>query len=78
MDLFFQAQEIDHHAEEQHGETTATTEVTITITDENDNVPKFSEDSFLAEVQENAPAGVPITVLNNIEIEVSDDDQVFI
>lgn len=71
-----QAQEIDHHSNEQYGETTATTEVTVIITDENDDVPEFTQKSYLAEVQENAPTGVPITMQNDTEIVVSDDDQV--
>ncbi|NXT17396.1 CAD23 protein, partial [Syrrhaptes paradoxus] len=36
----------------------------ISIADENDNRPLFTQSSYLAEVLENSPPGTPVTVLN--------------
>ncbi|KAM6106069.1 LOW QUALITY PROTEIN: cadherin-23 [Pterocles gutturalis] len=36
----------------------------ISIADENDNRPLFTQSSYLAEVMENSPPGTPVTVLN--------------
>ncbi|XP_069096663.1 cadherin-23-like [Pleurodeles waltl] len=36
----------------------------ISIADENDNRPLFTQGSYQAEVMENAPAGTPVTILN--------------
>jgi hypothetical protein len=52
------------------------TEVTVIITDVNDEIPTFRSDSYLAEVNENAQANTPITFLNNAVPEVFDHDQV--
>lgn len=46
------------------------------MTDENDQVPKFSEESYEAEINENAPENTPITFLNNAKNKVFDYDQV--
>ncbi|GFG38793.1 hypothetical protein Cfor_02805 [Coptotermes formosanus] len=51
------------------------TEVTVIITDVNDEIPTFRSDSYLAEVNENAQANTPITFLNNAVPEVFDHDQ---
>ena len=56
------------------GETNATTKVSIAVLDVNDNGPQFSQDVYLATVQENTPSGVPLTMSTRIEVE--DHDQV--
>ncbi|CAG5128897.1 unnamed protein product [Candidula unifasciata] len=43
------------------------TQVSITVTDVNDNPPKFTANNFTATVLENTPAGVPITTTSVIE-----------
>ncbi|KAM4702929.1 cadherin-23 [Rhinophrynus dorsalis] len=45
----------------------------VTISDENDNRPVFSQGSYQAEVMENAPAGTPITVLNGPVLALDND-----
>jgi len=54
----------------------ATTEVAISISDVNDNVPQFELDIYSAEVYRDSPAGVPLTIDSYIDIQVSDADQV--
>ncbi|XP_053381622.1 protocadherin-23-like [Mercenaria mercenaria] len=76
--LIILAQEVDLYPDDQHGSTNATADVTIIIEDENDNAPKFENDTYIAEVQENTPGNVPITLLDPVEILVSDLDQVFV
>ena len=56
------------------GETNATTKVSITVHDVNDNSPQFADTVYHASVQENTPRGVPLTVTTTIK--VSDMDQV--
>ncbi|BFZ17964.1 hypothetical protein BsWGS_21003 [Bradybaena similaris] len=45
------------------------TPVSITVTDINDNPPRFKESHYSASVQENTPKGVPVTVTSSIEVE---------
>lgn len=52
------------------------TEVTVIITDINDEIPTFRSETYLAEVNENAQANTPVTFLNNAVPEVFDHDQV--
>ncbi|BFZ03616.1 hypothetical protein BsWGS_06655 [Bradybaena similaris] len=46
----------------------SSTQVSITVTDVNDNPPEFTADNFTAVVLENTPAGVPITTTSVIEV----------
>nr|KAG5692029.1 hypothetical protein BaRGS_026882 [Batillaria attramentaria] len=59
--------------EEQLGETSTETKVSITVLDVNDNAPEFSSATYTATAQENTPRGVPLTLDSTIE--VSDKDQ---
>lgn len=54
------------------------TEVTVIITDVNDEIPMFRSKSYLAEVNENAQASAPVTFLNSAVPEVFDHDQVIV
>ncbi|XP_043407770.1 cadherin-23 isoform X5 [Chelonia mydas] len=45
----------------------------ISIADENDNRPLFTQSSYQAEVMENSPAGTPITVLNGPVLALDND-----
>ncbi|KAM9327300.1 cadherin-23 [Gastrophryne carolinensis] len=45
----------------------------VTISDENDNRPVFSQGSYEAEIIENSPAGTPITVLNGPILALDND-----
>jgi hypothetical protein len=54
------------------------TEVTVIITDINDEIPTFRSKSYLAEVNENAQVNTPVTFLNSAVPEVFDHDQVII
>ncbi|KAM8924599.1 cadherin-23 [Pelodytes ibericus] len=45
----------------------------VTISDENDNRPVFTQGSFQAEVMENSPAGTSITVLNGPILALDND-----
>ncbi|KAJ8962164.1 hypothetical protein NQ318_018121 [Aromia moschata] len=54
---------------------TATTEVTIMVTDVNDEVPRFKNERYECEVAENAPINTPLTFLGNSLPEVYDFDQ---
>ncbi|XP_063244010.1 cadherin-23 [Bacillus rossius redtenbacheri] len=51
------------------------TEVTIIVTDINDEIPTFRSKSYVGEVNENAQANTPITFLDNAIPEVFDHDQ---
>ncbi|XP_017773804.1 PREDICTED: cadherin-23 [Nicrophorus vespilloides] len=53
----------------------ATTEVTIMITDVNDETPTFKSTSYQCEVPENAPTNTPLTFSANSIAEVYDLDQ---
>lgn len=52
------------------------TEVTVLLTDINDEAPTFRSDSYVGEINENAQLNVPITFLGNNMPEVYDYDQV--
>lgn len=54
---------------------TAETEVTILLTDINDETPTFKSKSYVGEISENAQLNVPITFLGNSRPEVYDYDQ---
>lgn len=54
----------------------ATTEVTIIITDVNDETPKFRSQKYIGEILENAQQNTPITFLQDAVPEVFDYDQV--
>lgn len=56
----------------------ATTEVTVIVTDVNDETPKFRSDRYVGEVLENAQQNTPITFLQDAVPEVFDYDQVCI
>ncbi|KAL8565515.1 hypothetical protein ACOMHN_049491 [Nucella lapillus] len=71
--LTVMAQEVIQPGKQQGGKTTATTQVSITVDDINDNAPQFQQNVYYARVQENTPRGVPITV--NGTIKVSDKDR---
>ncbi|KAM7169641.1 cadherin-23 isoform 2-T2 [Macrochelys suwanniensis] len=45
----------------------------ISVADENDNRPLFTQSSYQAEVMENSPAGTPITVLNGPVLALDND-----
>ncbi|XP_022120263.2 cadherin-23 [Pieris rapae] len=53
----------------------ATTEVTIIVTDVNDETPRFRSDRYIGEVIENAQQNTPITFLEDAIPEVYDFDQ---
>ncbi|XP_063530997.1 cadherin-23 [Cydia strobilella] len=53
----------------------ATTEVTVIITDVNDETPRFRSDKYVGEVLENAQQNTPITFLQDGVPEVFDYDQ---
>jgi len=76
---FLQVQEIEQNApDQQYGKTNASVDVTVEITDENDNMPEFENATYTAEVQENTQPNVPITLLDPTQIMVFDHDQVFL
>lgn len=54
----------------------ATTEVTVIVTDVNDETPRFRNDRYVGEVLENAQQNTPITFLQDAIPEVFDYDQV--
>lgn len=54
----------------------ATTEVTIIVTDVNDETPSFRSPRYVGEVLENAQQSTPITLLQDAIPEVFDYDQV--
>nr|XP_044993449.1 cadherin-23 [Jaculus jaculus] len=49
----------------------------ISLADENDNHPLFTEDTYQAEVMENSPAGTPLTVLNGPIVALDADQDVY-
>lgn len=51
------------------------TEVTIILTDINDEIPTFRSDAYMAEVNENAQMNTPVTFLGSARPEVFDHDQ---
>ncbi|CAH2076820.1 unnamed protein product, partial [Iphiclides podalirius] len=53
----------------------ATTEVTIIVTDVNDEIPRFRSERYIGEVLENAQQNTPITLLQDSVPEVFDYDQ---
>ncbi|CAB3223205.1 unnamed protein product [Arctia plantaginis] len=53
----------------------ATTEVTVIVTDVNDETPRFRSDRYVGEVLENAQQNTPITFLQDAIPEVFDYDQ---
>ncbi|XP_047019108.1 cadherin-23 [Helicoverpa zea] len=53
----------------------ATTEVTVIVTDVNDETPRFRNDRYVGEVLENAQQNTPITFLQDAIPEVFDYDQ---
>lgn len=55
---------------------TATSEVTVIITDVNDETPKFRSGHYECEIAENAPVNTPLTFLGSAMPEVYDHDQV--
>ncbi|XP_068632323.1 cadherin-23 [Battus philenor] len=52
-----------------------TTEVTIIITDVNDEIPRFRSERYIGEILENAQQNTPITLLRDAIPEVYDYDQ---
>ncbi|XP_076459464.1 cadherin-23-like isoform X2 [Babylonia areolata] len=67
------ATEVEAEGRMQYGPTTATTQVSITVQDVNDNGPVFGRSLYYATVQENTPVGVPIAITNTVN--VTDSDQ---
>ncbi|CAL1532634.1 unnamed protein product, partial [Lymnaea stagnalis] len=63
----------EHPQGSSTSKSTAQTNVTITITDVDDNMPQFSASNFSATLDENTQQGVPITT--TIPITISDKDQ---
>lgn len=56
----------------------ATTEVTIIVTDINDETPRFRSSRYVGEILENAQQNTPITFLQDAIPEVFDYDQVIL
>lgn len=56
----------------------ALTEITIIITDINDEEPKFRSDEYECEITENAPINTPLTFLGNSVPEAWDHDLVIL
>lgn len=54
-----------------------TTEVTIIVTDVNDETPTFLSRQYIAEINENAEVNVPVNLLGLSIAEVFDHDQVY-
>lgn len=55
---------------------TARTEVTVLLTDVNDEEPTFQSRHYIAEINENAQVNVPVNFLGESVAEVYDHDQV--
>nr|XP_023023050.1 cadherin-23 [Leptinotarsa decemlineata] len=53
----------------------ATTEVTVMVTDVNDETPKFKSNYYECDIAENSPVNTPLTFLGNSLPEVYDYDQ---
>nr|XP_042122361.1 cadherin-23 isoform X7 [Peromyscus maniculatus bairdii] len=49
----------------------------VTLADENDNHPLFTEGTYQAEVMENSPAGTPLTVLNGPILALDADEDIY-
>ncbi|KAM4852687.1 cadherin-23 [Thomomys bottae] len=49
----------------------------VSLLDENDNHPLFTEGTYQAEVMENSPAGTPLTVLNGPILALDADEDVY-
>ncbi|XP_021060781.1 cadherin-23 isoform X3 [Mus pahari] len=49
----------------------------VSLADENDNHPLFTEGTYQAEVMENSPAGTPLTVLNGPILALDADEDVY-
>ncbi|XP_078320025.1 cadherin-23-like isoform X2 [Crassostrea virginica] len=58
-----------------YGNTTATTLVTISVSDVNDNTPTFNHNNYTATIQENMQNGVPVIFTANTIMSVNDIDQ---
>ncbi|XP_061191904.1 cadherin-23-like isoform X2 [Saccostrea echinata] len=58
-----------------YGNTTATTLVTISVSDVNDNTPTFNHINYTATIQENMQNGVPVIFTANTIMSVNDIDQ---
>lgn len=72
-----QATEIVHPGDFNIGNITATTLVTITVQDINDNPPTFTNTSYDATILENMQDGVPVSFIGSTKfMSVSDKDQV--
>lgn len=54
----------------------ATTEVRISVTDQNDFSPTFNHPSYTFSVSEDTQANIPLTARNNGDIEIEDKDLV--
>ncbi|XP_076448042.1 cadherin-23-like isoform X2 [Babylonia areolata] len=72
--LTVMASEVIAAGDQPGGVTSATTQVAVTVSDINDNAPRFSQDVYYARVQENTRQGVPLT-LDDTTIQVRDDDR---
>ncbi|WAQ95201.1 CAD87-like protein, partial [Mya arenaria] len=61
--------EVESSNEKQYGNITATTEVTVTIKDVDDNVPTFSPNQAITgNLTENSAEGIPITLSRNLRV----------
>ncbi|XP_055876010.1 cadherin-23-like isoform X3 [Biomphalaria glabrata] len=73
--MIVKASEVVPPGQINKGSTTATTLVTITVRDVNDNSPIFSQSTYNATILENMPIGVPVTFLDGVLMRVLDIDQ---
>lgn len=69
----FQASEIGSKIEPP---PSSTTEITVMITDINDETPRFRNAQYECEIVENASTNTPLTFLNDAVPDVFDHDQV--
>lgn len=74
--LQFQVSEIQPPNVPQYGQTTATTIISIFVTDENDNEPHFNINDYRAYIEDTAQLNYPIQLENDTEIYIEDKDQV--